>query len=794
MKTSQHSMRLSPVAVAVVMALTALTAYADDAEVAALTQPTNTVEVGVINVGQDSAKFGEYTGLSQSGTSFVGNLNVRGGRAYTGNDSGATQRWSIKANDIGLSSRSLSASTSEQGEWSLGLDYDELRHNLSNGYQTPYQGAMGGNLYTLPSNFGLVTTTGTGAPGTNVLSAAQLAAFQGMDIATTRKNTAVNAGLSINSRLSLNFDYNHLDQTGAKLMAFGSAAAGGTVVNGEVVSILPMPTNYKTDNINLALNWKGDQSHVTVGYFGSFFRNEYDRVNFQAYSGTLPVSGALPIQVMSTAPNNDFNQLNLSGAYALAPKTKMVGNFSYAQNTQNADFVAPETGMMVTPMPVNSLNGKVVNTHADVKVTDQTTAQLTLSGGLKYDERDNQTASYLYNFNAIGNNNIANYPNTPLSTQKAQLELAGDYRIKAGQVFHAAYVHENLNRWCNNYAVGTVTTPGTLGYYPSGANCVVAKSSKDDRLDASYRMKFNDDVDFKLAYGYSDRVTSNDPYAIAAFIGANGAVPGPVPATGNTTIKGQNAGDYYGFSPFFDASRTQQAIKGNVNFQATEQVQLTLGGRFTDDKYASTYGVQKGNSWSMNLDVAYSYSDTGSLYAYASQQHRERDMTNVQRYSTTASAASATALAIPATATWSNTLKDDDTTLGVGMKQTGLMGGKLDLTADASYSKGNAVYSTALNYAGLTTGGLTCAAAQILSCGQLPAIWSNVTQVKLSGIYAVNKSTKVALRYIRQELSSSDYYYNGFQYGSTPSGLMPTNQFAPNYKVDALAASLLYNF
>lgn len=785
-------MRLSPVAIAVALALTALNVYADDDEIAALTQPTNTVEVGVANLNNGTAKFGEYTGLNQSGASFIGNLNVREGRAYTDRENGGTQRWSIKANDIGLTSRSLSATTSEQGEWSIGLDYDELRHNLNNGYQTPYQGTLGGNLYTLPSNFGLVTTTGTGAPGTNVLSAAQQAAFQGMDIATTRKNTAVTASMGINARLSLSFDYNHLDQTGAKLMGFGAAGVGG--VNGEVVSILPMPTNYKTDNLSLALNWKGDQSHLTVGYFGSFFRNGYDRVNFQAYSGTVPAGGALPMQVMSTAPNNDFNQLNLSGGYALAPKTKLVGNFSYAQNTQNTNFVAPEAGTMVTAMPVTSLNGKVINTHADVKITDQTTAQLTLTGSLKFDERDNQTASHIYNFNAISGGNTAFYPNTPLSTKKSQLELAGDYKIKSGQVFHAGYVHEDLNRWCNSYATGTVTTSGALGYYPAGVNCVVAKSSRDDRLDTSYRMKLNDDVDFKLAYGYSDRVTTSDPYAIAAFIGANGTVPGPVPATGNTTIKGQNAGDYYGFSPYFDASRTQQSVRATTNFQATEQLQLTLGGRLTDDKYASAYGVQKGNTWSMNLDAAYSYSDTGSLYAYASQQHRQRDMTNLQRFSTTAAAASATALSSPAVATWSNSLRDDDTTLGLGLKQTGLMGGKLDLVADASYSKGNAVYATVLNYAGVTTGGLTCAASQILSCGQLPDIRSNVTQFKVSGTYTVNKSTKLALRYIRQEMRSSDYYYNGYQYQASPSGLMPTNQLAPNYKLDALLASLLYNF
>ncbi len=793
MKTRQYALRLTPVAMAVVMTLMSLSAYAEDEEVTALTQPTNTVEIGVIHVSRDAAKFGEYTGLNRAGNSMVGNLDLRGGRSYSERENGGTQRWSIKANDLGLTSRSLNATTSEQGEWSLGLNYDELRHNLSNGYQTPYQGTMGGNLYTLPANFGLVPNTGAGING---MTSAQQAAFHNLDIATTRKNTSLNAGMNINSRLSLNFDFNHLDQSGAKLMAFGAAGVDG--VTGEVVSILPMPTNYKTDTVNLALHWKGDQSHLSVGYFGSFFRNGYDRVNFQAYSGG---SGVLPMQVMSTAPNNDFNQLNLSGGITLAPKTKLVSNLSYAQNTQNANFVAPEAGTMNptlgSPLAPASLNGKVVNTHADVKVTNQTTTQLTLMAGLKYDERDNQTASNMYNFYAISGGNTAYYPNTPLSTQKKQLEMAGDYKIKPGQVFHAGYVHEDLNRWCNSYAVSTVTTPGTLGYYPAGTNCVVAKSSKDDRMDTSYRMKFTEDVDFKLGYGYSDRTTRNDPYAIAAFISQNGALAaGPLAAVANanSTIRGQNAGDYFGFSPFFDGSRIQHAVKSSVNVQATEQLQLSLGGRYTYDKYGSTYGVQNGNSWSLNLDAAFSYSDSGALYAYATEQHRQRDMTNVQRYAATATAATATALSVPATATWSNQLTDEDLTLGVGLKQAGLMGGKVELSADASHSVGKAVYASVLNYAGATTGGLTCTAASILSCGQLPDIKSKTSQLKLTGAYLVDKKTKVMLRYVYQRLSTSDYYYNGYQYGSSPSGLMPTNQQAPNYNVNAIAATVVHTF
>ncbi|MEI7497613.1 MAG: MtrB/PioB family outer membrane beta-barrel protein, partial [Betaproteobacteria bacterium] len=175
-------------------------------------------------------------------------------------------------------------------------------------------------------------------------------------------------------------------------------------------------------------------------------------------------------------------------------------------------------------------------------------------------------------------------------------------------------------------------------------------------------------------------------------------------------------------------------------------------------------------------------------------QNRQRDLTDAQRSTVTASAASATAIAIPAVATWTNKLTDQDTTVGLGVKQTGLLGGKLDLSGDLTYATGAGVYSTALNYATATTGGLTCASAAILSCGQLPDIKSTMSQFKLTAGYQFDKSTKVMLRYVYQHLTSSDYYYNGYQYGYSPSGLMPTNQLAPNYSVNALAVSLIHNF
>ncbi len=768
MKTMNKNFKLSVLAVAVAGALSALPAQADDQEAAALKTPSNFLELGPIYNSADSAKYGEYTGLDRSGWYLGGNLGVRGGNAYSNNEGGGTERWSIFGDDLGLTSRNLRATSSNQGSWSVGVVYDELRHYITDTYTTPYMGAMGNNVFTLPSNFGT-------ASNTTALNTTQLGAFHPLEISSTRANTTFNSNLIINSRWNVSFDYNHLDQSGAKLMGFGAAALNGA--NGEVVSILPMPTNWQTDTINLALNWKGDKGHMTGSYFGSLFRNNYNQVTFETFGG------ANTLQNMSTAPSNMFHQLNLSGGYAFSDRTKLAGNLSYGRNTQDTGFVV-DPGMMVSPAPRSSLGGLVNNSHGDLKLTDQTTRKLKLTAGIKYDERDNQTSSNIYNFNAISGEtgSIANYPNTPLSTRKYLVELAGDYALAQRQSVRVAYAYEDVSRWCNQYAVNAG--------YPAGTNCVVATATKDNRLDATYKLKANDSLDFRLGYLYSDRNSNFDPNAIAAFIGTKGN-----PVTATTLVPGLNAGDFPGFYPMFDASRTEQGPKANVNWQVSDRLSLALGGKYLEDNYYdSTYGVKNGKFWSLNLDANYLYRENGSVSAYFTRQSRERTMTNLQNGPTTTTTATATRISVPANGSWNNTLTDDDTTFGLGAKQGGLMHGKLELTGDITYSLGNTNYGTQLNYATTTTTGLTCSDPSIMSCGSLPDIRNAMTQLKLGGAYQVDKNSKVALKYIYQHLNSNDYYFNGYQYGYTPTTLLPSNQQPGSYNVNTVAVTYVYNF
>lgn len=770
MRTRKGTIKVSALALAVqgvLAALYAMPASGQDESAASLRAPASFAELGLINVTRDSYKFGEYSGLKSSGVYLNGNFDVRGGDAYREGD--GTHRWQVYGADLGLTSRSAGATLANQGRWSVGVNFDQLTHYTSDSYQTPYRGAMGGNSFTLPG-FGTAANART-------LSPAQLSLFQTMKISNDRQNASATGTLILDRQWSLKVDYNRLEQSGAKLMGFGGAAIGGAT--GERVAILPMPTNYTTDTVNAAVNWVGERAHMSVGYFGSFFHDNYNGVKFVTWAG------ANTTETMGTPPSNDFHQFNFTGGYALSKRTNLTGGLSYGYNSQNTlyayDNITPT--VMVTPSPTSSLNGAVRTSHADVKLTDQTTRNLSLSGGFKYDYRDNQTSSNIYNFNAISGGNTANYPNAPLSYKKQQLELAGDYRLGTNQKTRLSYNHDDTHRFCNNYATGGGTPP-----YAPGTDCVTVPRTKEDRFILAYRLRAAEGLNLNAAYSFANRRSDRDFNARPPMIGLDGnPTAASIASTAGGGITGLNGGEFRGFNPFFEASRKQNMVKAGVNWEPAERLSFGLSGRATVDDYGTTYGMQRGNSWSLNLDGTYAYRENGSVTAYLSQQERTRALMNDQR-----SPLSAPTATIPSGATWNNRMTDTDTTLGLGVKQAGLMNNRLELLGDMVYSLAKTKFNTTLNYALLS--GAPCTDPSIFTCVPLPDIRSELFAVKLSGIYQVAKNSKVSAGYLYQRLKAEDFYYNGLQTGFTPTSVLPTNQVAPSYSVNAVFASYIYNF
>jgi hypothetical protein len=135
-----------------------------------------------------------------------------------------------------------------------------------------------------------------------------------------------------------------------------------------------------------------------------------------------------------------------------------------------------------------------------------------------------------------------------------------------------------------------------------------------------------------------------------------------------------------------------------------------------------------------------------------------------------------------------NTLSDDTDTVGISAKQLGLMGGRLELGGNLSYSLGTTGYSTQLQYAD------PLCSTYAITCGDLPDIKNRMLRLKLSSNYQINKASKMALGYLYQHLNTNNYYYSAYQTGSTDVTVMPTNQQPPNYSVNVITAAYIYSF
>lgn len=712
---------------------------------------TNAIELGVIYSSEDSFKFGEYNGLEDSGFHALGNLSV------LGND--GTMRWGLFGTDLGLTSRSVGGSLSNPGLWDLNVGYDGLRHNISDTYQTPQQGSLGGNNFTLPADFG--TIDGTLLPS---LTPTQLSAFHTEEIHSDRDNISFGAGYHFNQHWSMKLDYNHLDQSGGKLISTGSQGgiplAGGVNGLGEAINIIMNPTEYTTDTVNLALNWQGDKGYLSVGYFGSFFDDKYNSLSWQgamAEGVSTCVGTACYIDnTMSTAPDNIFHQVNLIGGYVFSPKTKLAGSFSYGLNTQDdhyAPTLIPQSSggsydmMQALGLPQSSLNGEVHTIHGDLKLTQQMTRDLMVSVAFKYNERDNRTDSDTYLYHNIGDDDYTGV-NLPYSNSKTQVEAAADYRVTKGQKLHLGYEHEYIERWCD----------GVVG----GAECVASPSSNEDKLELTYRVKASETVQLNAGYIFANRDADFD-HSFAANTGSYPVL---------------NAEDKLGFIARIFGSRMQHMVKAGINWQASNKLDFGLNGRYSDLDYDRILGVQDGQNASVNLDATYTVTENSSVSAYASWQNSARDLRSGNDGDATTAP----------TDIWTNQLKQDSYAIGLNTRHGGLMGGKLELMGDVSYSFNTSHYSTQVPY------DPGCGNPDNLSCGDTPDINNSLLTLKLNGTYQVNKNGKVALGYIYQLLDSNDYYYNAYQYGFTPNIVMPTNEQAPNYSEHLVFLSYIYEF
>ena len=745
------------------LSLIAALARAEDApsdEVKALTLPVSTVEFGVGDVTKDSYKFGEYNGLQKKGAFAVGSFDLRGGGNYKSDD---TTRWRLTGDKLGLDTRSLSGEFGKQGLFRITAGYEGILRNRSDSYTTPYQGA-GTSVLTLPSSWIVptvprVSTTAANARGlspavanssalvsgvltaptsamlasSNALIAADVPLFNQHKLSTKRSRYEAGFTYELNAQWQVAASARREDRNGAKPM--------GTVVRssgGDISTALADPIDQKTDQFNVSLAYRTKSDFLTLAYYGSRFSNNIKSLTWTNWA--LPSTSGM----MSSAPDNQFQQFTLVGGHDFSADTHLVLNGGYGRTTQNVAFLQDASTPLV---PVSSLNGEVITKSYAAKLTGRPAKRLNLAANYKFDERDNRTAVHNYGFYdanepagtanidpgfaaALGvpaallksNTNIN--ANRPYSRRLKQFDLDGDLHLTTRQALKASYEWQQLDRWCSG----------------SWINCMDAALTKENTGLLEWRVNPAASFNARVSYSYGrrtvDRYNENAFLALVpmanvspstatggasaySFMLANGwngygPVAGYLATTGNAnlffpsnnalanaTYSNQNRiSELPGMRRYNMADRRRTRSRIVMDWQAAETVSIHSDLDYHRDAYSdSRYGLLDARDWALNLEATYNpKEDLAVTFFYTHEDQRAHSAGNT--YTANSSAANVngfTAISggcyltialrnasnkIDPCLDWSTDMNDRTNVGGLSFERRNLLKQKLALSAD----------------------------------------------------------------------------------------------------------------
>ena len=409
-------------------------AHAEDDDVARLVNPESSVSAGLgATTGNslDRTIFGQYNGLRNNSGNLLLDFNVVKLQKETG-------LWTkFDGHNLGLDNRELGFSQDKQGDWKYDLKYNEIvRHdprNINTGLQ---------NAGTTTPTVASLVTPGTGTD---------------LNLDIKRKAVSIDGDKWLTPNLMFQASAKNENKTGARLSGEGVAClpAGFPALTcsspAAAMLMFPEPINSTTRQFEAKLNYSGDKFMVTGGYYGSFFSNANGSIN-PTINNPLYYPDGTPLdttvspgntlasylqQALALPPDNQAQQLYVSGNYAFTPTTHSTFKYAYTHATQNDDFAS--MGLAGAPAGVSNLGGVMDTNVAQLGVTARPIAKLSVLGNLHYEDKADKTPLALYS---------GAYTNDLNSSTRLTGKLEGSYQLpedlRATLGLDYATVHRDL--------------------------------------------------------------------------------------------------------------------------------------------------------------------------------------------------------------------------------------------------------------------------------------------------------------------------------------------------------------
>lgn len=499
------------------------------------------------------------------------------------------------------------------------------------------------------------------------------------------------------------------------------------------------PIDQTTRQVEATLNYNSEALQLSGGYYGTAFENRSKRLN---------VAGAAVLfagsDQMALPPDNESHQFHLAGGYNFSKTTRATFKLAYGRITQDDLFA---TTPLTAGAPA-SLNGRIDTTLAQAGLTMRPMPRLTLRADLRYENRDDKTPVFRYfpSQNVVNATNDGTNETRDIETTSGKFEAT--YRLPA-----------------------QLSLTGGLEYVEKKRNSPPVRS-------VDFREKTDEtSVRAELRRSISDTLTGAVGVVHSARRGSDWLTNTPNLPTAATT------GDL--IAPLHLADRDRDTLRVVVNWMPSEP--LSIGARvdLSRDKYDGRgigpfdLGPLEGKGENFSLDASYAFSD--KLQGSAWVQRNVNNFENAVCQSVALPGNPNTCTASLTNPVWGADLRNTANTFGLGLRAK--VSAKIDLDADATYAK---VTDEMLRKEIAPAGSVATTGAP------LNDIHTNVTTVKLSGRYALQRNAGVRLTYIYDRYETDDWTWAYWNYSPAEGGT--TVRQDPNQKVHFLGASYYYQF
>lgn len=400
-------------------------AWADD-EVAELISPNvREVTVSLPFYTNVNPLYRQYDGVSHDGFNPNASVNIV-------NRSDDALWFKLNARNLGLRTQEMGVSYEKQGDWAIGLQYDQIPRYSPYDVRTAV-GGVGSNTITQPN----IANTAAAASNPNLYD---------VTLKTERDITTLTASKFITKDVRLGFSFKNEDKTGIRMDGVRGVAGTGVanLYSGFLFAPEPIDQNHK--QFEAMVDYVGKNYQLTAGYYGSFLSTKYKSLGIVGGTNTATVNATL--SPISLSPDNSMQQFYVNGAYNFSPDTRGNLKFAYSEAQQDDAYL---TGQPTLAGIGSNLAGKVQTTELYSSVTSRVTRDLKLLASWRYEDRRDKTPVVTFYSSGVTNNpesHVANWGKV-----EADYRLGAGYSLTAG----ADYTNKSSLQWERHKVTETTT-------------------------------------------------------------------------------------------------------------------------------------------------------------------------------------------------------------------------------------------------------------------------------------------------------------------------------------------------